>query len=308
MIHHQDIGAWLWSETYRHTESDMQALQRFMVYVRDLPDSDPRKRDLMDRSQVPSARHDMLMSALWTHCASPVIRISHRWAAAAICTSLPEDLELHAPWRSFMILVPDRLLPVIEPETQRELWVSHALVERRTTEHGPVWTVLGMCADSHMQCGTRGVTTHQLLGEFRGTADDSALMWPIDSQTDRTIQCLRQLACNVMVTMMGDADSCRAIGKHLANWTRGPRRDADGPAHRMFQVGRPVSIDVRDAVREYCRGGLRSTPTVASLVRGHYRRVPCGERRSQRRLQWIQPFWRGPVEGAITSPRVKVGD
>jgi hypothetical protein len=54
---------------------------------------------------------------------------------------------------------------------------------------------------------------------------------------------------------------------------------------------------------------------VRTLVAGHWRNQVCGVGRRDRRLTWIEPFWRGPREAPISNPirvvtegRVVVGD
>ena len=41
--------------------------------------------------------------------------------------------------------------------------------------------------------------------------------------------------------------------------------------------------------------------SIRTLVSGHWRNQPYGPERSLRRLQWIEPFWRGP-EGNVEKP------
>jgi hypothetical protein len=45
---------------------------------------------------------------------------------------------------------------------------------------------------------------------------------------------------------------------------------------------------------------------VRTLVSGHWKQQPCGPRNSERKLIRIEPFWRGPVDGALSSPVRKV--
>jgi len=45
---------------------------------------------------------------------------------------------------------------------------------------------------------------------------------------------------------------------------------------------------------------------VRTLVRGHFRNQPCGVGRSDSKLIWIQPFWRGPLDGEISNKEKRV--
>ena len=68
-----------------------------------------------------------------------------------------------------------------------------------------------------------------------------------------------------------------------------------------YTVVRPVVLDCRVAVRDYIAGGGKS-PTVRSLVRGHWRNQVHGPRNSLRKWIHVEPFWRGP-DGAPVAVR-----
>jgi hypothetical protein len=48
--------------------------------------------------------------------------------------------------------------------------------------------------------------------------------------------------------------------------------------------------------------GARGPLVVRTLVAGHWRNQVCGAGRQERRLTWIEPFWRGPESGPISNP------
>lgn len=45
-----------------------------------------------------------------------------------------------------------------------------------------------------------------------------------------------------------------------------------------------------------------TSPTVRTLVQGHWRNQACGPKFSERKLIWIEPFWRGPDLAEATNP------
>lgn len=75
------------------------------------------------------------------------------------------------------------------------------------------------------------------------------------------------------------------------------------PPGTAYVVRAPVSIDLRATVREMAQGtyGSGGRPKVQFVVRGHWRNQAHGPKRSLRRKQWIEPFWKGPrdVRAAI---------
>lgn len=307
LAHLHNNGRAMWDVSYRHTSDDRQALERIARYAYELPDHNPRKAVMLDYLALPTTATDLLASALWVESACPRVSTSHRFAAACVCTTIPDDYDLRQPWRCWMLDLPDSVLIVTDPETSRETWIRYALVYQLQTEHGPRWSILGMCDASRLQIGVRGVDTQQLISDFTGDDDaESALEWDIDDTTERAISCLKRLVVNVLVAMTGDPDHPpAALGKHAPGWTRGPS-PTGAPQHRMFMVARPTTIDVRAAVTEYCRGGRRRTPTVASLAKGHWRNVAYGPRFSLHYRRFIEPYWIGPRDGLVVSPRVRV--
>jgi hypothetical protein len=90
---------------------------------------------------------------------------------------------------------------------------------------------------------------------------------------------------------------------------RSKGREAE-PEYRIITVGKPIEIDCRESVREYVEHGKagrkHGPPTVQVMVRGHYRRQVCGVGRMDRKVIWIQPFWRGPEAALIQTRPGKV--
>lgn len=48
--------------------------------------------------------------------------------------------------------------------------------------------------------------------------------------------------------------------------------------------------------------GTRGPISVQTLVAGHWRNQPWGKGRLERRLTWIEPFWRGPRDAPMSNP------
>jgi hypothetical protein len=78
------------------------------------------------------------------------------------------------------------------------------------------------------------------------------------------------------------------------------RTTGDGPApngvHRLL---REVTVDCRAAIASYVAGQRRASPSVQTLVRGHFKRVAHGTGRTERRWVQIEPYWRGPEDAPV---------
>lgn len=90
----------------------------------------------------------------------------------------------------------------------------------------------------------------------------------------------------------------RHVGRH------GP------PTHRVTTIGRPVKVDCSGWVRGYIDGATddRDSPMFQSVVRGHYKRQVVGVGRTDRKVIWIEPYWRGPEESPILVRPYVVGN
>lgn len=80
---------------------------------------------------------------------------------------------------------------------------------------------------------------------------------------------------------------------------RKPKRGADRPRVRHWDVGRDVRIDPR--LVHAARQGLHEVAFRLKhkhIVRGHYRNQACGAGLRDRKTIWISPFWKGPEDGA----------
>jgi hypothetical protein len=91
-------------------------------------------------------------------------------------------------------------------------------------------------------------------------------------------------------------------------WDPRPPRRASTPRSRapssssplFWTLGHEIKLDrpLLDAARVRAEGE-RTTWRATSryTVRGHWKRTPCGERGRERRLVFVQPYWRGPLDG-----------
>lgn len=307
-------GLRLWDHTYaglapNDLDRDTIALARLSQYVDGLPDSDEH-RLLKLCCVLEGTRHDLVTHAHWVDSCCPIIMVGHKAAAAMICTSVPETFELRAPWPAIVIEVPDRLIEIVDPTTDRPFWIRYCLVRRVLFRGEARWSMIATGDGTLQQAGCRMVPTRVFLAnserlEYADDRELNALEHRLDTQTKRAITCLTRLAANMLIVateprfMHGDQPSMRQLGK--------PRAAVRGnPDHRRFVVHAPSDLDLREHVRHYCRTGRR-LPSVASHVPGHWRRVACGPNHSERRIQWIGPHFRCADADRVVTKTRRVG-
>jgi hypothetical protein len=79
------------------------------------------------------------------------------------------------------------------------------------------------------------------------------------------------------------------------------------PSEEYWELGKEITLDAHliEMVEEGITGNGRLNPKWSlkkrSSVIGHWRNQACGPGYSERKLVWIQPYWKGPKEGVKVS-------
>lgn len=220
----------------------------------------------------------------WAQSGFPRITLGHRHAAALMATrTTPSALsEVPAPWQALEIDAPEGLVEM-QDITGATRSVTHACV--LIAAHDVVMIHFG---DHRALISTVHAPSLRDLGSFDGTN-------PVDEVLARLVLgvCLELVALRpTAATGFGVRPIERKRGLPLT-WT--------------FRLSRDVTIDCRAAVRDYVRGLGGTSPVVQSLVRGHWRRQPCGVAGAERKTVFIEPYWRGPEAAPIAVRAHKPG-
>ena len=250
---------------------------------------------------------------LWCLAGFPALEIGHKLAAALMCTEPSSDAQ--TPWESFLLYVPGGLIPYPHGPGMlaEQSDVSHVLV----TRHSDRWVLL-VCSGQSWALRMNG-TTVQLLASIRPPSAaqvdaTGADAFVADAWGDRgwraaahrTAVLVVRYVVNACLMLASSPSRVQRVGKGCAlePFSAGNRRAVE-PKTQLFRFGAPVGIDCREAVREYASGMRSSTPRVQWIVRGHWTHQPHGPGRALRRLQWIEPYWKGH-EGAPVNVRSHV--
>ncbi len=215
----------------------------------------------------------------WARCGFPRVVLGHRHGAALMAThTSPEALvDVRAPWDAFAIDVPADLVE----------WSSEAVPSGlKRIEHvfvivAPDGLLIMLYGDRHAVWEMAACPSlRDAGGAFVGAGEAEEV--------------LARLTVGVCLEMTEHrASQAVALGPLPV------RRSRRGePETNTFRLTRDVQVDVREAVRAYVRGRGQS-PRVQSLVRGHWKRQPCGESASQRAWIFVEPYWRGPEAAPI---------
>jgi hypothetical protein len=194
----------------------------------------------------------------WRSSAFARLEVSHKLAAALCLTDVPESDDLRAPWMAWSLLVPNDLLGETQPQR--------------------IWCM-----------GIEPVFLVSKAGMVTPWSEESA-GGPVAAEMLRS---LVRSACVVL----SDPERKRAEGRWGTpphGHSRSNRTVGAPPEGSRYLLAQPVTIDLRDTVTEALTGKRRGgSPKVQFLVRGHPTNQAYGPRQTLRRLQWIEPYWKG---------------
>lgn len=238
-----------------------------------------------------------LWAARWAGFGFPrVVFESARHASALMCSRLAAVEEsIRLPWDAFVITLPPGLLSYGPDE------VANIAV------HGyPGQTkVFGLIGDGATSISCSLPPFPRPPNEARdGPKDEEELplgvaRWVTDSEE---VKRWRDLVERLLVGTCLEFAYRASDGKANGGVRTNQRPPGFQPKLTSFVLKRPISIDCSGAVREYLKGDRERMATVQTLVRGHWKMQPHGTGRDQRKLIFVEPYWRGP-DGAPIAVR-----
>lgn len=230
----------------------------------------------------------LLFVVQWVQSGRPSLRLDGKLAASLMLTDYPVDLlsSLQAPWPAFALFVPDGLLgPFKELRARRLITEDFDQWQLGVQEtDGMFLEVLGPSLEKKLQ--DSGSKFH-----FEGCGPECTTQHYSSDKVQRVML----LAAHLL------AGALALLNEPSTLMKQAPKR-SDGPKWRrsVFEEGRyllgkdiQVKIDCRDAVRGYVGNPERALRKIRWPVRGHKRWQVCGVQRADRKLIWVQPYWKG---------------
>lgn len=242
----------------------------------------------------------------WARSAYSTVTVGHTYAAALIATQVtPSVLPLvRLPWDAFVLEVPNGLLPLTRiprmgTDALMTSEIRRILVTRLDPTTGPEPSGPRVGFIAHAEAGGN----LWRFGEMRDLATEEGADLPdvtgMDTADERLAAALGRLVVNACLAMSSPENLTRLSGSSPKGNKKGNKRGSPEPVHLHYKLGAPVTIDLRKEVREYLLGQRRSSPTVQTLVSGHWKLQHHGPQRSLAKTLWIQPYWRGPEDAPI---------
>lgn len=285
------IATSYWEISYRHTDVDVDAERAALRYCNSTRDS-----KLQALLRDPCMGQFIMGTAKWAHFGCPrVIPHGHKYAAALMCTAMKGDLPVRAPWDTFVVDIPDRLIPLEGVGVAGVGWVVRALVNKYISSRGERWTIIGM-GDNGTVLWEVALFRDALLNDGANedlSAPTSPFSLELTDSDQRSSLLLRRYVVGICLEMA----SREGGGRDADGRDRSAGPPGESPRHRAFKVGRALDVDCRETVSRFA-SGARGAPSVNWVVVGHFRNQACGPNFSQRKLIWIEPHWGNNKAGA----------
>lgn len=289
-----EMGRWLWERSYRVSGDDLEAYQALYDHLQE-----HGPQPLLVSLYAPHEQIQYMWAARWVDQNFPQITMGHKYCAALLATAVTREIlaDVQPPWRAFLVVLPDGLLSIKDGSSQVQgltrLHVQYIKGGRR----GDTWNFTAT-TDDGLSIWRHGLTTEELI------SDDLTSMWegasfiiPEEDHDRRTTLLLGRLIINICLAM-SDPTNVKPPRPSKSTGTKKGREDE--PKIRSYELGAPIKIDCRQAIRDYVAGTRRGgAPTVQTLVRGHWKRQAHGEGRKERKLLFIEPYWRGNDEAPV---------
>lgn len=231
-----------------------------------------------------------IWAGFWARGGFPVVAPSDLLSASYSMCSIPSECA-RAPWPKFAVALP-RGLFVSEEGDPAELVIVDWTVDfyrsivlfDRNPDGG---RELRLDSGRMPSCAVRADLSHS-TGELLVLRSDERLL-------DAINRLVAGIACHPTIA---EAPSKRS-------YSGAPKKRFGQPTTWDFKLCDPVSFDARPALRSYLREG--KSPTVQGIVRGHWKRQPCGENRLGRKMIHVEPYWRGPEDAPIVVRERRMG-
>jgi len=255
----------------------------------------------------------------WADSGFPTVEIGHKFAASMLVSTVSDEVlqSIKIPWPGFSIMVPEGLLLVFDPATDKYIPIKRVFVSvskharhnkiETTDKHVGNWQFIGMSSGTialwRFGVSPQGlmVASNDLVGP--DGVDVKVKLLQLDlKHTDvdsRTAGLIGRLIVTTCVALtMKELVTERTRPKTKKNKKRDTKA---GPEARYYVIGKPISLDFRERVRQYMMGESRKSKelSIQHMVAGHFKNQPHGKENKERKTIWVTPYWRGPDEGAI---------
>jgi hypothetical protein len=310
------VAQFWWKRTYAHVPGDIEAFNLYWKFL----DQQPQVFGKTSETE-PDILVNML-GARWCDQGFPVVTMGEKYCAALTATDIPKDMaeEVEAPWKCFLIEIPGTdLLQVWDPDEEASVRVTRILVQRHLSPKvalptepvpEPTWQWRWLAfSDTNQHIWRSGQAAEilepvsfreQELHHYYDPEREHAFVDQI-AHDERLYITIGRLVINTCLAL-SNPENVKEIGSSHERYRNRSAKDprTGPPEQRVYQLGQPIKVDCRSAVKEWLGGHRKSsTVNVQFLVRGHWRNQAHGPKMALRSRRWIEPYWKGEKDAPI---------
>lgn len=235
--------------------------------------------------------------ARWVACAMPVVRVEAKIAAALVFTDLPSDFvdaSIRLPWPCFKVVPLEGVLVGDSP-------VREISVFRQHTPSGDHLRMTVFFESGEISLSREVPSLSRLAAWAENEREQDLRSAGLSASDIRVISLCGKLVVGTCLRMSDPTAVRRRSSKAVrASGFLGQGRSSTSPQTSEFVLGGDVRVDLREALRGYSQGraGFRYRK-VQWLVHGHWRNQAHGPGRADRKMIWIEPYFKGPEKAAV---------
>ena len=315
------LAEWAHPLSWAHTQDDAEAweLQRRIVMKR-AQDGDARAEAILPHLMTTDSFNAFGWYGKWYHYGCQSIDIEEEYAASLCATKIaPSELEyVSLPWPIFVVRVPRFLQHLrVNGEPLKLIIANHVRYSGAVRVTGKqqidgATTKLERYSLHLITANKYRILPAQSLAHWAepvlgGSYDEFRLVETELGEVDRRqIEIIGRLVLGAVISM-SNPKAHRAYGRLMAGKkpSIGSPRYGTADAVMLHKIGSPVRVDAREVVSAYVTGQRGKVTNVRTLVAGHWKNQPHGPKRSLRRWQHIECYWRGDDDApTIIRPHV----
>lgn len=283
-----------WERSYKLTRNQDEALRLLLTWHADR--SLPGGVNGADYFCLPNIQISTLGAALWCDCGFPQVVMGHKQCATLLSSHIAADViaELRAPWPAFLIEVPRGLVFALDDLRASTVSVTAVLVTTQRFETVR-WSYIAF-TESSITLWRHGLEAkHLRVADETPTYDTTPYSEAITDIDCRAQELLGRLIAGVCLSM---SDPTKYVDKGASSKpkAKGNQRESSEPKTRTYVLETTTTIDCREAVSGYARGGGGGVPKVQIMVAGHWRHQAYGPGSKLRKLIHIDPHWRNSAD------------
>ena len=238
-------------------------------------------------------RIDTAMGMMWADSGFPILKVSPKWAAAAMTTNVPKDVAdgLKSPWEGFILELPRNEDLLFVSIYGKQYPVSHikvahlpGLTKKKENAASGDWAITIASRTTAYVLRSTAVSLH--------IPDDLTL---VDDHSSKAGILAGRLAGRLVASALCAMQTPKNLQRVGASSSK-TKNPHTGKEPIVYQITEPVTIDLTEHVRQYQLGapGKGKKLELQLVVCGHRKNQPYGPKHSLRKPIWIEPYIRGP--------------